>query len=312
MTNPIVLRGDFVHSRIGKPAYIDAMHEVHQCLYDYADFIRHTDISKIEITDGLVVMTTREAGVRLICDRRDKRIAPIEILNFGLYEAGEAHLLKSLIGPGDTVLDVGANVGFYTIGLAKTVPMVRIVAFEPLPQTFEYLSKNLELNGITNAEINNFGLSDEDDEKVFFFSPQYSVNASAACLADRADNEKIVCRVRRLDDFVASRDIIVDFIKCDVEGAELSVFRGGVETLRRDKPIIMTEMLRKWSACFGYHPNDIIELLAGLGYQCFVSDSERLRRFLAMDESTVETNFFFLHPVKHSDKIRSLLATCAA
>ncbi|WP_342228107.1 FkbM family methyltransferase [Rickettsiella endosymbiont of Rhagonycha lignosa] len=53
----------------------------------------------------------------------------------------------------------------------------------------------------------------------------------------------------------------LDFIKCDVEGAELTIYTGGINVIREHKAIIFTEMLRKWSVKFNYHPNDIIALL---------------------------------------------------
>jgi hypothetical protein len=62
-------------------------------------------------------------------------------------------------------------------------------------------------------------------------------------------------------------------------------------------------MLRKWSAKFHYHPNEIIELLAGLGYRCFTVKAERLVKFAKMDEATLETNFFFLHNNQHAAEI---------
>lgn len=54
-------------------------------------------------------------------------------------------------------------------------------------------------------------------------------------------------------------------------------------------------MLRKWSAKFGYHPNDIIDLFASVGYKCFVIKEDKLRKFARVDEETVGTNYFFLH-----------------
>jgi hypothetical protein len=60
--------------------------------------------------------------------------------------------------------------------------------------------------------------------------------------------------------FVAKNNAKVDFIKCDVEGAELFVYQGAKATLMQQKPIVFTEMLRKWAAKFDYHPNDIIAL----------------------------------------------------
>ena len=59
------------------------------------------------------------------------------------------------------------------------------------------------------------------------------------------------------------------------------------------------ELLRKWSKPFGYHPNDVIELLRRLGYDCYTFEGSGLARFNTMTEDTRQTNFFFAHPEKH-------------
>ena len=107
--------------------------------------------------------------------------------------------------------------------------------------------------------------------------------------------------------FRSKHGLNLDFIKCDVEGAELLVFQGGEDVLREQKPAIFTEMLRKWSAKFDYHPNQIIELFARLGYGCFTISSRKLRRFDRMDDATLETNFFFLHRERHAKRIKDLV-----
>ena len=84
------------------------------------------------------------------------------------------------------------------------------------------------------------------------------------------------------------------------------VFKGGLNTLQRDKPIVFTEMLRKWSAKFDYHPNEMIKLFAELGYECFVTKQGEFWRFFEMDENTIETSFFFMHSIKHKKEIESL------
>jgi hypothetical protein len=87
----------------------------------------------------------------------------------------------------------------------------------------------------------------------------------------------------------------------------LLAFKGGKEILKRDCPIVFSEMLRKWTAKFNYHPNDIIEFFTDLNYKCFTIESGKLKAFEHVDENTVETNYFFLHPVKHSDLINKFL-----
>ena len=305
------LKHAFESGALTKAEYIEAMHRAHQCLFEYAAFLRSTDMGRIEITDGRVIMTTR-TGVRLFCAPADKRIAPVEILNFGSYESAHADMLNALVRDGNTILDVGANIGFYTISLARKFPWTAIFAFEPIPATFACLRANLELNGVTNARIFNFGLSDRECEQVFYFSPRNSVSASAVRLIEEADGAAVVCRVRRLDDFVEEHSLHVDFLKCDVEGAEYLVFQGAAETLRRDRPVIVAEMLRKWAARFHYHPNDILRFLGGLGYRCFTAAERRLLPFTAMDEHTTATNFFFLHTEQHREQIRAFERTRAA
>jgi hypothetical protein len=99
--------------------------------------------------------------------------------------------------------------------------------------------------------------------------------------------------------------IKVDFIKCDCEGAELLVFKGAKNVIYADKPIVFTEMLRKWSAKFGYHPNDIINFFGELGYSCFYSNLDKLAQIDEVNDSTIETNFIFLHRGKHKSVIRN-------
>lgn len=112
--------------------------------------------------------------------------------------------------------------------------------------------------------------------------------------------------MRTLDDFLVQVQNPVNFIKCDVEGAELLVFQGGLRTMARDQPIIFSEILRKRSAKFSCRPNEIFELFRVQGYRAFTVEGDSLKEFGTMDQSTVETNFFFLHAQKHAQHIQRL------
>ena len=114
--------------------------------------------------------------------------------------------------------------------------------------------------------------------------------------------DEVVCPVDTLADFVEKHGVKrLDFIKCDTEGAEKMVFSGGAHVFLEMRPVVYTEMLRKHAARFDYHPNEIIEMFKGWGYACYTSDGKRLLPFEKMDESTTETNFFFLHGEKHRE-----------
>lgn len=299
------LKAGFTSKQINKPEYIIHMHDCHKTLYEYADFIRDTDIKKIEISDGQVIATSREHGIKMFCDPSDRRIAPIETLNFNHYEKDETDMVLRLVDNGQNVFDIGGNFGWYSLVIAKA-RKVKLYTFEPVPRTFGYLVQNVSLNGLGNIELFNFGFSDKEENLCFYYYPEGSGNASIANLSGSEGVQSITCQVKRLDDFSKELGGSVDFIKCDVEGAELLVFKGGLQTIEKYKPVVFTELLRKWAAKVGYHPNEVIELFTGIGYRCFTVAGEKLAEFGLVDEETVETNFFFLHPEKHSAKIALL------
>jgi hypothetical protein len=99
----------------------------------------------------------------------------------------------------------------------------------------------------------------------------------------------------------------VDLIKLDVEGAELFALRGAEQVIRRTKPILFIEMLRKWTARYDYSPNDIIAFMKGLGYCCLAVEEDKLRELERMSDTEAATNFFFLHREAHRSRCESLL-----
>jgi methyltransferase, FkbM family len=298
-----LLEKEYISGKMDKNEYIQRMHDVHKVLFEYSTFIKNTDIKKIEIEDDNVTLITRENEIKLLCDELDHRMVPIEILNFKFYEKDEIDFILKLIRENSTILDIGANIGWYSLKIAKNIDNVEIIAFEPIPKTFKYLKENIDLNHVSNIKTFNYGLSDEEKDISFYYYPEGSCNASAANLSRRKDVDKITCKLTTIDKFAADKNISVDFIKCDVEGSELFVFKGAIKTIKRDKPIIFTELLRKWAAEFNYHPNNVISLLKKSGYLCFTINNGNLNEIIEINEDTAETNFLFLNSRKHSDLI---------
>ncbi len=302
------MRDDFVAGKISKSDYIEKMyHDYHSYLFDYAKYIHQTDIDKIEISSEGVIVHTKTLGIRMLCLEHDFRLAPIEILNFLKYEPDETSMMLRIMPEAALIFDVGANAGWYSILFAKNDPRSKVYAFEPIPRTFDLLQHNIALNHLDNIESFRYGLSDKEGELVFYYHPEGSGNASLVNVSNRHDITKVSSCVKTVDSVRRSLGVAIDFIKCDVEGAELFVYEGAAETIAKDNPVIFSEMLRKWASKFGYHPNKIIEYLSGFGYVCCVVDRGKLKMFREMDEFTEETNYFFLHEVKHKDKLNELL-----
>lgn len=300
------LRSDFAAGQVDKPRYIEqAYQDYHRQLFEYAALLPETDIREISIDASGVVFTTRSTGVRIRCQPGDHRSPPVETFNFNDFEPRESRMMFKLFEGCHHFYDIGANIGWHSLNLAATYRHASFECFEPIPSTHQHLTGNIALNRFTNIRTHHVALAERRGAHTFYFYEACSGNASGVNLTGRPDVSEVECQLHRLDDYIAEHRLAPpDFIKCDVEGAELRVFQGAPETLARDQPIILAEILRKWSAKYGYNPNDIFDLLAGYGYRAFTSDGSKLLPFTRMTEETVETNFFFLHASRHQAQIR--------
>ena len=306
------IKQKFESKALTKVEFVDSMHELHKVLFDLSENLANTEIAKIEIEDGKVIFTSRKTpfhpgGAKFYVDVLDKRITPLEAFNFNMYEQEDSEMLYKLVSENDTIFDIGANIGWYSNHLSKKLPNSTIYAFEPIPETFAQVKRNTELNQSKNIILNNVALSDKIQTLTFFYSPTVTGASSSVNITENDSMVKLECQTNTIDHFVKEKNITkLDFIKCDVEGAEFMVYKGGAETFAKHTPIIFTEMLRKWAAKFDYHPNDIIDFFKQFGYNCYTSHDGKLKAIDKVTEETMETNFFFLHPTKHADKIKSL------
>jgi len=298
---------NYTLGKITKENYISSNYdERHSHIFGYSNYLPHTNISKITIEDNCVVFTFRDSGISITCPPNDHRVAPVEALNFLDYEKDEAWMIGRLVNNSDVIFDIGANIGYYSVLLAKRYSDANVHCFEPIPSTFSVCQNNVSLNALTNIICNNFGLSDNDGQFPFYFYPEGSGNASAVNVSGRPEVIEIECELKTLDSYSDKKNVNVDFIKCDVEGGELFTFLGGSNTIDRDKPIVFTEILRKYCRKYKYDPNEIFSWFYGLGYRAFTVHGKKLLPFHLMDENTIQTNFFFLHSVKHASVISAL------
>jgi FkbM family methyltransferase len=295
------LKKSFSDGHIGKPEFIETAYETfHKTLFEYASHIGHVDIKEIFIDGTGVIFTIRSTGVKIRCQLGDHRSPPIETFNFSDFEPAESRMMEKMFEGRKTFYDIGANIGWHSLNLSAKSRNANFYCFEPIPKTYEQLNENIRLNCADKISAFNIAISDKIGEQKFYYYAACSGNASAANLSDRSDVDEIICQQTTLDTFVLDNSLPPpDFIKCDVEGAELMVIKGGFNTIKKHRPIIMAEILRKWSSKYNYNPNDIFQLLYGAGYLAFTTDGANLFAFEKMTDSTNETNFFFLHSNQH-------------
>lgn len=308
-TTLIQLKQQFQAGALSKPEFIQAALAVHKTLFDYVEVTRSTDVHEILITADGVSFVLGEERIRLYAPENEGRVAPIEVMNFDHYEPAETRVMDILAAEARTILDVGANIGLYSIRFAKRFPAARVYAFEPLPTTHAVLQRNVAANAVGDrVSCFNYGLSETSGTVDFFIAPAAGTNASLLNVAGAQDAQRVVGLALTMDQWSANQKVVPDFIKCDVEGAELLVFRGGRATLAQAQPIVFAELLRKWSKPFGYHPNDMLAFFAELGYQCFAVGESGVRGLTEVTDDTPETNYAFLHHQKHASTIQRLVA----
>jgi FkbM family methyltransferase len=183
----------------------------------------------------------------------------------GSFENAECRFVAGVLGPGMTVLDIGAHHGLYTLLAARRVgPNGRVVAFEPSPREQRKLALNVCLSRCVNVQIEHCALGSSDSEADFFIVDGMDTGCNSLRPPNVKEPTKLVqVPVRVLDACLKLRDIDrVDFIKMDVEGGELEVLKGAYGLLdRRPRPIIVCEVQEIRTEPWGYKAKEVIEFL---------------------------------------------------
>lgn len=163
------------------------------------------------------------------------------IVQTGLWEPRATEVVRAIVKKGHVVLDVGANIGYFTVILSKLVgPEGKVYAFEPATKYYEILKRNLEENEISNCEVFKLGLSDRK-QTVGIFEDEASATIHVPEGMPLGNRETI--SVVALSDFVREHRVKkIDFIKMDVDGHEPLIFQGAWDTLEQYNPVILTEV----------------------------------------------------------------------
>lgn len=157
-------------------------------------------------------------------------------------EARELEVLRQLVQPGDWVLDVGANVGHYAVACSRLVgPSGRVVAFEPVPETFALLCSNCMALPTRNVTLFNAAASDASSARGMTVPAHDSglVRSCEAHFSGEHEAEDVRVYTMVLDDL--SWPARIALVKIDTEGHELGVLRGMTKLLRSDRPTIIVE-----------------------------------------------------------------------
>lgn len=306
------IRKEYQDGKIDAKQYSKKMFKAYEILNELGELLEESMVEKVEISKEKIIITAKKNKneIKMFMYPVDSAAVPATILSFGQYEVEELDMVLNLLNMLDddsTIFDIGANLGWYTLNILKNNTNRNVYSFEPIEETYFKLKENLKLNNVETTKLYNFGLYKENKKMEFFYDTTASGASSLADLRELETTKKVVCEFKKMDDFIKENSVDrLDFIKCDVEGSELFVYQGGIESIEKFRPIVFSEMLRKWAAKFNYHPNDIIQLFKNIGYKCYVIKEDMLKEIELVYEDTIETNYFFLHNNKHKDIIQKI------
>jgi FkbM family methyltransferase len=203
---------------------------------------------------------------------------PVDSLNLsinGVYEPLETELFKKLIKKGDVVLDIGANIGYYTLIAAKLVgENGRVYAFEPDPDNFALLKKNIKINGYQNVILVQKAVSNKTGKLRLYLSDD---SAAEHRIFDSRDGRRsIEIEAIRLDDYFKDYFGKIDLIKMDIEGAEWGAIQGMLNLLEKNKTLkIITEFWPSALERFGIEPEQYLKLLLEQGFKLYYINEQK-------------------------------------
>jgi FkbM family methyltransferase len=234
-------------------------------------------------------------SVKLVVDPNDFRDVPFSSLREGDYENLITRLLLAFGAQSRIFLDVGSNIGFYCVTLAKAFPGLLAHAVEPNSSLWERWETNQVINKLEGrCTLHKAGLS-VCDRETSLFVPELtgSGGGSLRVLHPEETQREIPISLQTPDSLGLPN--YLDLVKIDTEGAELEVVTALKSRLKISQPTIIIELLRKWMAPFDSHPQDVVNILRDLDYAAFGIGTEAIVPLEEITDQTLETNFLFVH-----------------
>ncbi|CAE6492569.1 FkbM family methyltransferase [Candidatus Nitrosotenuis uzonensis] len=223
---------------------------------------------------------------KIVLDESDKDLSR-QVKFTGAYndEKLETAVIRENLKPGYTMVDIGANLGFYSMLAASLVGSAgRVFSFEPFAHNVDLIRASARENGFDNVKVISCAVSDKIGSAKLYLSPYYSSEHSLfdyhySTGSDSTENTVDVKTVT-IDQYLESEvgDLRVDFIKMDIEGSEGKAISGMEKTITENKNVsLLTEFWPNAIANSGVEPKEYLERLTGFGFELFHIDGVEQR-----------------------------------
>ena len=210
--------------------------------------------------------------------------------NLKFWESNSREIFSILSLSSNTVFDVGSYTGIYALIAAKSNKKLKVSAFEPNPDLFSALEKNLKLNRIRNVKSEQMALDNQPGEAYLYLNHDIHTSIGSLIQSSTA-GKKVLVRKTTLDIYCENHSVnSIDLIKIDVEGYEANVLQGGLSIIKKSSPIILMESLTQETL------EKQFELLNELGYL----------RPLQVNGDGFDLNNWLWFTDSHRDKVKQI------
>ncbi len=230
-------------------------------------------VNRYVLSKPFLIGISEEYGIKLKFRTQDG--GGRAIYKKGVYEAEISELLirNLVLSAGDVILDVGANIGWYSLLISRFEnPDISIHSFEPDPDNYACLVHNLELNKAHNVHAHVMGVSDVTGTKTLFLYKKS--NTGRHSMLEINSGDSIDVQTVSLDDFLVDQSIkpgSVKFLKIDIEGFEYFAFQGGRSLLAK-VPYVIAEFSPGYMRKGGVEPAKLLNLLRSHDYRPYSID----------------------------------------
>lgn len=211
-----------------------------------------------------------------------------QIYFLGRYEAFELEVLRSRIRTGSNVIDIGANIGLYSLFAASIVGKEgKVFSFEPYSINFDILKENLEINNFSNVTLNKIAIANKEDEIKLFYNPkEYNLGMVSAFEHNYKESETV--KSITLDSYLNNLSLThISFIKIDIEGGEYLALLGMKDAINKYKPFIQIEIDEDILKNTPYSKNDILLFFEMANYKLINPKINQVK------ENKFSKNYFF-------------------
>jgi FkbM family methyltransferase len=193
------------------------------------------------------------------------------VMYCGLYDYNEMNFLLRYLRPSDSFLDIGANVGIYTLLAASRIKCGSIYSFEVLPKNYNRLEENIQLNQLQQVKTYQIAISD--------FTGKISLNLaegdSMPFITAATSDKTIQVNTDTLDNLLQNQPLAnLTLAKMDIEGAELLALQGAKSLLEQQRPKVWILEINEAVNNFGHQKEDVIDLLQSYGYGLYTYDAD--------------------------------------